>query len=162
MRWDDFGRILMTYEVWQFKLEIYDPSDKAQIHEGPGQSLRSCSNTGSFFIRAPFQSFTSFLIVCYITVYVSSKGAKLLANKVDIQKGGHCLHCSAAVACFLEDHPAVPERPEEDAQPLSPSRMGYYVVDGVISLVCPCESMDGWNWNPSSSKTASHNDIVTL
>ena len=29
MRWDDLGRIVMTYEVWQFKLEIYDPSDKA-------------------------------------------------------------------------------------------------------------------------------------
>ncbi len=54
------------------------------MHEGPDQSLRSCSNTGSFFIGAPFQSFTSFLIVCYATMYVSSKGAKLLAKKVDI------------------------------------------------------------------------------
>lgn len=27
--WHDFGRILMTYEGWQFKLEIYDPSDEA-------------------------------------------------------------------------------------------------------------------------------------
>ena len=27
--WDDFGRILMTYEGWQFKLDIYDPSDEA-------------------------------------------------------------------------------------------------------------------------------------
>ena len=27
--WDDFGQILMTYEGWQFKLEIYDPSDEA-------------------------------------------------------------------------------------------------------------------------------------
>ena len=28
VRWDDFGRIMMTYEAWQFKLEIYDPSDE--------------------------------------------------------------------------------------------------------------------------------------
>lgn len=26
--WDDFGRILMTFEGWQFKLEIYDPSEE--------------------------------------------------------------------------------------------------------------------------------------
>ena len=29
VRLDDFSRILMTYEAWQFKLEIYDPSDEA-------------------------------------------------------------------------------------------------------------------------------------
>jgi len=27
--WDEFGRILMTFEGWQFKIEIYDPSDEA-------------------------------------------------------------------------------------------------------------------------------------
>ena len=26
--WDDFGRMLMTFEGWQFKLEIGDPSDE--------------------------------------------------------------------------------------------------------------------------------------
>jgi hypothetical protein len=25
--WEDFGRILMSFEGWQFKLEIVDPSD---------------------------------------------------------------------------------------------------------------------------------------
>lgn len=27
--WEDFGRMLMTFEGWQFKLEIFDPSDEA-------------------------------------------------------------------------------------------------------------------------------------
>jgi hypothetical protein len=26
--WDEFGRILMTFEGWQFKIEIYDPSEE--------------------------------------------------------------------------------------------------------------------------------------
>jgi hypothetical protein len=26
--WDKFGRILMTFEGWQFKIEIYDPSEE--------------------------------------------------------------------------------------------------------------------------------------
>lgn len=26
--WEQFGRMLMTYEGWQFKLEMYDPSDE--------------------------------------------------------------------------------------------------------------------------------------
>lgn len=26
--WDDFGRMLMTYEGWQFKLQIYDKSEE--------------------------------------------------------------------------------------------------------------------------------------
>ena len=26
--WDEFGRMLMTFEGWQFKMEIYDPSDE--------------------------------------------------------------------------------------------------------------------------------------
>ena len=26
--WEDFGRMLMTFEGWQFKLEIFDPSDE--------------------------------------------------------------------------------------------------------------------------------------
>ncbi len=27
--WEEFGRMLMTFEGWQFKLEIFDPSDEA-------------------------------------------------------------------------------------------------------------------------------------
>ena len=27
--WEDFGRMLMTFEGWQFKLEVIDPSDEA-------------------------------------------------------------------------------------------------------------------------------------
>jgi hypothetical protein len=27
--WDDFGRMLMVFEGWQFKLEIVDPSEEA-------------------------------------------------------------------------------------------------------------------------------------
>ena len=27
--WDEFGRMLMTFEGWQFKLELIDPSDEA-------------------------------------------------------------------------------------------------------------------------------------
>lgn len=27
--WDDFGRMLMAFEGWQFKLEIVDPSEEA-------------------------------------------------------------------------------------------------------------------------------------
>ena len=26
--WDEFGRILITFEGWQFKIEIYDPSEE--------------------------------------------------------------------------------------------------------------------------------------
>ena len=27
--WEDFGRMLMTFQGWQFKLEIFDRSDEA-------------------------------------------------------------------------------------------------------------------------------------
>ena len=26
--WDEFGRLLSSFEGWQFKLEIYEPSDE--------------------------------------------------------------------------------------------------------------------------------------
>jgi hypothetical protein len=27
--WDEFGRMLMTFEGWQFKLEIIEPDEEA-------------------------------------------------------------------------------------------------------------------------------------